>query len=332
MGMGHDNGLGRRVLAVAAATSAMVLAMTGVALADTASISVTATSGESDPAAEVPRTFTITGNTGSPKQYFVKYRPTGGAPCASSAYADSGNSIGAWYGESANGDFRNSYAATWQNPGSYLFCIWLASNSSQVVTPISQTISFRSPTGTISATLNPASPVPGQQATVTVSGASEAPKEVFATVRGAGAPCAPTRYADSGNSLIGGDRVNGSFSIQATMTQQTAGNYVICLWLADGPTDASPVAGPQAVPFTVAAPPAPPPPPCLVPSIVRGTTLGSAKRKLKVAHCSLGPVTRRYSSVRTGRVIRSTPTAGAQLATGSPVAIVVSKGRKRRRR
>lgn len=327
----------RRFLTVAIATGAVVLASSGVALADSASISVTTTAGASDPAAGVPRTYTLSGNTASPKRYFVKYRPTGGSACAANATSDSGTAIDdayptGWYGDAtANGDFSSSYAFSWRTPGSFLFCIWLATDSSQVVTPISQTITFRSPSGTISATVNPTTPLPGQQATVTVTGASEAPERVFATVRSAGgAPCAQSYDADTGTGLISGQSVNGSFSVQATTTQANAGDYLICLWLAESSSDTAPVAGPQPVPFTVAAPP---PPPCVVPSIPRHTRLASAKRKIKVAHCTLGRVTRRYSSsVRKGSVIKASPQAGTQLATGAPVAVVVSKGRKKRRR
>jgi hypothetical protein len=338
--MQYDNALARRrvrrCLTLAIATGAALLSSSGLALADSASISVTATDGTSDPAAGVPRTYTLSGNVASPKRYYVKYRATGGAACATSAYADSGRTLDGdygthWYGdEMANGNFSNSRAFTWRTPGTYLFCIWLATSDSEVVTPISQTITFRSPNGTISGTVNPVIPLPGQQATVTISGASEAPKRVYAKVRSEGAPCAQTSYADTGTSVIRDQDVNGSFSIQATTTQQNPGNYVICLWLASSDTDTAPVAGPQPVPFTVAAPP---PPPCMVPSIPPNTRLASATRKLKVGHCTLGAVTRRYSrTVGRGKVIKSIPIAGTELAAGAPVAIVVSKGRKNRRR
>lgn len=323
----------RRFATLAIATGAALLALTAVAFADSASISVTTTSGTSDPAAGVPRTYTLSGNTGSPKRYYVKYRATGGAPCAPSAYSDSGRSTGAdyptdWYGTPVNGDFSSSYAFTWRTPGTYLFCIWLATSDSQVVTPISQTIAFRSPTGTISGTVNPVTPSPGQQATVTVTGASEAPERVYARVRAEGAPCAQTYDADTGTGLIGDTNVNGSFSVQATTTQQRAGNYVVCLWLATSSNDTAPVAGPQPVPFTVAAPP---PPPCVVPGVTR-KSLATAKRRIRAAHCSAGRVTRRHSrSVRRGAVIRSTPKAGTQLASGAAVRLVVSSGPKKRR-
>jgi len=327
MGFDHRHGRRRslrRCLAAASASGAFLLASAGAALADTAAISVTDTAGASDPAAEVPRTFTISGNVTAPKRYFVKYRPTGGTPCATSADADSGKSFPGWYGPSANGNFSNAQATTWDVPGSYLFCIWLATSSTQVVTPISQEIAFRSPTGTIAAAINPITPRPGQQATVTVSGQSEAPKRVFARVRREGAPCAPTWDADTGTSVVGGTTVNGSFSVQGNTTQSAAGNYVICLWLASSSTDTSPVAGPQPVPFSVVAPA------CVVPSLSRRTTLAAAKRRLSRANCRLGRVTRKYSSsVRRGRVIKSSPRAGARLAGGARVRLVVSRGRRR---
>jgi hypothetical protein len=100
-----------------------------------------------------------------------------------------------------------------------------------------------------------------------VTGSSEAPSRVYATIRSAGgAGCAPTYQADTGQNLINGQSVNGSFSILATTTQTQVGTYLICLWLASSPNDTSPIAGPQPETFTVASPAPPPPPPPPAPS------------------------------------------------------------------
>jgi uncharacterized delta-60 repeat protein len=68
---------------------------------------------------------------------------------------------------------------------------------------------------------------------------------------------------------------------------------------------------------------------CLVPN-VRRKALGAARTALRRAHCTGGKIKRRYSSrVRRGRVISQTPRAGAKLAEGAKVALVVSRGRRR---
>ena len=301
------------------------LALGGTALADSASISVTTTAGQSDPAAQVPRTFTLKGNVAAPKNYYVRYRATGGAPCAGSADADTGDAFGGWYGGSANGNFEDTQALTWDRPGSYQFCIWLADDRYEVVTPISQVITFRSPGGTISATLDPPVPRPGQVTRVAITGSSEAEKNVYARIRGAGSPgCAPTAGADNGSSLIYGDPVNGAFALPTTMTIERAGDYIMCLWLADSDEDAAPVAGPQPIPFSVVAPPRPA---CVVPFIRKGSTVRTAKRKLKKARCKMRTVKRR-SRVRRGRVIKTRVPAGTRLRNGAKVGVLVSRGRR----
>lgn len=246
------------------------------AFADSASISVTNTAGQSDPAALVPRVFTISGDASVPEEVFVKYRATGGAPCAPSAESDTGSKLsegqdeGEWdfaYGDEVNGAFSLQQVYNWSPPGAFVFCIWLAPRESDqgaatITKPIEQTIAFRAPTGTITGSVSPASPRPGERATLTVSGTSESPEAVFAKIRKAGgAPCARTYAGDTGESLISDASVNGSFSVQATTTQAAAGTYVICLWLANSENDTSPVAGPQAISFTVGSPPPPAPRP-----------------------------------------------------------------------
>jgi hypothetical protein len=253
-----------------------VLVCAGTALADSASISVTNTGGQSDPAAGVPRVFTISGIASIPEKVFVKYRSPGGAACAPSAESDSGSSLsqgqheGAFdfaYDSSVNGEFNLQQVYNWAPSGTFVFCIWLASGESTITTPITQTITFRSPTGTITATLNPTTPTPGQQATVTVTGSSESPAKVFAKIKTAGGGgCALTYEADSGENLIDNASVNGSFSTQATTVQSKAGQYLLCLWLAESTSDTSPIAGPQPVTFTVGSPPPPSPPPPPTPS------------------------------------------------------------------
>jgi hypothetical protein len=331
-------------LALASVICASAL-LTGsvVALADSASITVTNTAGQSDPAAGVPRVFTIAGTAGVPERVFVKFRAVGGAPCAPNAQSDSGSTLGSGlnqgyyyfaYGQEVNGTFSLKQVYNWSPPGSFAFCIWLAPEETSITTPITQTIGFRSPVGTITASVGPATPSPGQQATVTVTGSSESPARVYAKLRSAGgAGCAPTDAADSGENVISGTEVNGSFSTQATTTQLKAGQYVLCLWLAQSAEDTSPIAGPQPIAFTVALPPPPspppppPPPPCVVPSLSSSMRLLTVERRIRAAHCRIGRI--RYAHarhVRRGNVVRISPRPHTWLAHGAYVAILVSAG------
>jgi hypothetical protein len=317
---------------IAAMVIALVLA--SAALADSASLTVTNNNGQTDPVGDVPRVFTVSGTSAVSEHLYVKYRAPGGAACAPSADTDSGNELSSFYDEPVNGDFSFQDALTF-SPGTYMFCIWLSDWSNTVTSPISQTVTFRRPTGTITASLDPVVLAPGQQGTVTITGNSEAPKYVYATVRPAGAQCAPTYGADTGSSLIWGEGVNGQFSLQQTLTEDDAGSYVICLWLADSENDPSPVAGPQAQPFTVGSPTLSAPPPrlsCKVPNFNKKTSLGQIVRKLSRANCAIGTVGRRHSkNVKRGYVLQLTPGPRAVLSNGAPVNIVVSAGKKRRR-
>lgn len=74
---------------------------------------------------------------------------------------------------------------------------------------------------------------------------------------------------------------------------------------------------------------APQPVVCLVPRIVR-RTLKVAKRLLRQANCSVGPVRRRYSGrVSRRRIIAQKPVAGLRLPPSTQVSLLVSRGPRR---
>jgi len=314
----------RRAVGAAVAAAMLVLALASTASADTATLSVLTTTGASDPVADVPRIFQVDGTTSLDKWVYVKYRPAGGAPCAPTASSDSGYYL--FSGRHVNGTFKLQEVYTWSNPGDYLFCIWLSSDDSDTITtPIAQTISFRGPNGTISATVDPASPGPQQRTVVTIAGSTETPAAAFAKIRTAGgAGCAPTASSDSGSYLLAGTAVNGAFAF-AVETRQAAGTYLVCLWLAEDSDDASPIAGPQTVTFTVHAPP---PPPCVVPRLGSDRRGATVKAQIRAAHCKPGARRRIYSRRPKGHVIRLSPRAGTQLPYQSLVGLTISKGRR----
>ena len=112
-------------------------------------------------------------------------------------------------------------------------------------------ITFRSPTGTIAATVSTTTPQVGQPVAITVLGASEAPARVFARMRTAAGPCASNFDADPGAALLLGDRVDGQFQLQASIRRTTPGAYQVCLWLAMASSDPWPIATAQARLFSV---------------------------------------------------------------------------------
>jgi beta-lactam-binding protein with PASTA domain len=62
---------------------------------------------------------------------------------------------------------------------------------------------------------------------------------------------------------------------------------------------------------------------CRVPRVI-GLTLGTAKTRIRRAHCSVGRI-RRSRSRRVGRVIGQSPRAGAVRARGFKVNLVVGR-------
>ena len=67
--------------------------------------------------------------------------------------------------------------------------------------------------------------------------------ELYARIRPAGGtPCAPTYRTDPGTQLLYFEDVTGSFSNVATYTPPAPGDYLVCAWLEDEPSDTGPPA------------------------------------------------------------------------------------------
>lgn len=311
----------------------MIVAFAGPsqAAAATAGLTVTTSAGLSDPAAGVPRVFTMKGTADAPGHVYVSYRAPGGAACAPSAGSDSGRSIGSFYGASVDGAFSFSEARSWNPAGTFAFCIWLARSENAIAVPITQTMTFRPPLGTISAMVNPLTPAVNEATAITVYGQSEAPARAYAKIRPGDGPCAVSFDADAGRALLSGDPVNGAFSLATSTKQSNDGAYALCLWLALSGGDPSPIAGPQLQHVYVLGPPRPVgrQPPCLVPGVTRRIRLATMKSRIRAANCTVGKV--RYLRSRTVPrrvIVRLSSRAGSKLQTGSPITIYVSTGRK----
>jgi hypothetical protein len=320
-----------RIVLASAAWVVAALACATAAAASTAGIAVTNSAGLSDPAAGVPRVFTISGKADRPGRMYVAYRAPGGGGCAPSASSDSGQRVGSYYGASIDRSFRFSETRTWPSAGTFVFCIWIARSESAITVPMTQTLTFRPPVGSIAAVLDPITPRFGEPATITVYGQSEAPARVFVKIRASVEACATSFEADRGKALLSGTSVDGAFSLQATTTQASAGPRQLCLWLATSGEDPSPIAGPVVQWLFVLAPPRPPgpPPPCLVPGVTRAIHLAKMKKRILDANCTVGKV--RYLRSRTVAarvIIRLSSRAGSKLQSGAPITIYVSTGRK----
>jgi hypothetical protein len=72
-------------------------------------------------------------------------------------------------------------------------------------------------------------------------------------------------------------------------------------------------------------------PACIVPA-VGGMGLAQARKELEENGCASGRVTRVYSKARKGAVIRQSPARGVELTASARVNLVVSKGKKPRKR
>jgi beta-lactam-binding protein with PASTA domain len=64
---------------------------------------------------------------------------------------------------------------------------------------------------------------------------------------------------------------------------------------------------------------------CVVPN-VKGKTILQARRLLAAKRCALGRVTRTYSRVKSGRIVKQSRRPGARLPRGTRVNVVVSRG------
>jgi hypothetical protein len=233
-----------RGAAAGIAVAIALLACAGSALADSATLAVTTDAGVSDPVAYIPRNFTLSGSGAAGTYLFVKHRAAGGPPCAASAYTDSGTFLDAsFYGVPVNGAFTMRRVLTWRAPGTWMLCYWFASSETKFATPITQIISVRQPPGSITATANPSPVTAGEQATITVSGTTEASRRVYAKIRTAdGTPCGPTFDSDPGGGMISGWTVGAAFSITTYLNNPVLGQYLVCTWLAGDEDDQLPVA------------------------------------------------------------------------------------------
>jgi hypothetical protein len=232
-----------RVALLGIVAAIALLAGSPTALAASPSITVTTTAGQSDPVAWIPRLFTVSGSAPTSERLYVKHRADG-APCAPSAYSDAGSAWTGFYDLPVSGAFSFLKVITWDAFGNWTFCFWLAPDEESIATSTAQTVAFRAPTGSFApATISPAVLRANDDATITITGVSEALRFLFAKVGPAdGGPCALTYDAEQGEGLITGESADGAFTGRRVMVQDAPGAYQICFWLAGATNDQFPIA------------------------------------------------------------------------------------------
>jgi len=121
---------------------------------------------------------------------------------------------------------------------------------------------------------------------------------------------------------LGGDITS---NVNLTVRSAVPGTYVVRGFLAlQGETDADPTNNSASLELSVAA--APVETACVVPRL-RGMALARARRSITASGCRVGPISTRHDTrVRRGLVVATRPAAGARLARGSRIAVVVSRG------
>lgn len=245
----------RRMLLTATLIAAGATA--GPGMADTASIAVVDADGRHDPAVEVSRTFTLAGNAVAPAELYVKHRAAGGAPCASTAFGDSGEYLDDFSPSDAveiNGDFVERSAQTWGDAGPRMFCVWLAAGELVPATPITQVIDFRLPVRTVDVIL-PAGPIaPLTPFALTLSGTVEAPTGVFASLASPGSRCGATLATDGNFPTLLGAPVEGTFSVPVTAPKRPAGDYTACVWFGKSMFSTAPGASLHQFPVRIGTP------------------------------------------------------------------------------
>ena len=98
------------------------------------------------------------------------------------------------------------------------------------------------------------------------------------------------------------------------LTATDAGKALQCQVTATGPGGTIAAESAPAVPAKA----------CIVPSLA-GQTLSAARKRLTVANCALGKVTKRKSTRKPGVVLSSSPAKGKNLAAGTRIALAVAR-------
>lgn len=151
--------------------------------------------------------------------------------------------------------------------------------------------------------------------------------DVYALSSAFGSSC-PSSWVDAAQNSMGAlararpesADSSGNFSIPLAMNSSAPGPILICGYTDDGTSFGT--AASYSLPLTIKPAGSAR---CVVPRL-KGKTLAAARRALRSANCTLGPVTKRRSPRRMrGRVLGQHPAAGTSLRAHGKVALVVGK-------
>lgn len=184
---------------------------------------------------DAPWVLAASGRADRPSYFYAKIKPAGGRPCAPTASTDDGTSITTKY-QGAAGPWTTratAEASDAPNAGDYLLCAWLEVDNAAVATR-SITVHVRSPRATLVLGV-PTQPVaPGEPVTVNFQGTSELQRFVYARIKPAGGTCGAGPEADTGDSIVYHQSVQGNFTFSRPTTPSKAGQYLLCAWLGEG--------------------------------------------------------------------------------------------------
>jgi hypothetical protein len=122
--------------------------------------------------------------------------------------------------------------------------------------------------------------------------------------------------------------INGTATVSFALPSSAFGHSVTIEASSAGASYLPGSSATQIVTVAKPTPLPPPPPPCIVPSVKRGETLGAIEYAIRRAHCAVGNIRHvRSRRRRRGAVISASPRSGSYLAFGTPVQIVISRGR-----
>jgi hypothetical protein len=263
-------------------------------------------------------------------------KPAGGSGCAANSQADGGERL--YFGLFVEeGPFSKSVNQTFDKAGSYVVCGWLNDESQSgdpLVAHTELTFSVRAPHLALSI-VAPASVRPGQTFQIVTTAQAEVARTVEEFVipntgRGCPANSAAATSTSGDTQIYWPARFGSSWSVEGGPFSESVnedlrstGQYLACAYV-EYPTSQSP---PEITASAVIDSSATPPP-CVVPRIKAGSTLASAERQVRSAHCTVGRVrARRSRRYRRGRVLRLGARAGQRLQYHAPVEIIISSGR-----
>jgi hypothetical protein len=226
----------RSRIAVMPAMALTLLLGAGAAAAQASSIALTVSV---DPAEEQAFTVTTSGTADVSSDLRVAIRAAGGAACAATASTETGQSL--VNSTVAAGPYSLPRTYTPESPGAYLVCAYIGTSATAPpAAAATTTVTVRANRATL-ALVSPASSIPAQPVVFTFQGATEVRRELYATIKPAGATaCGTARATDAGGqTVVNGDSIQGAYAISKTQTP-AAGVYLICAWVQESSGDLAP--------------------------------------------------------------------------------------------